>query len=282
MEKGKHDFINQLIWITPGIFFIFLFTYYAVFIVFRNGFNANQMWEGFELSLGQFKTLFNDREFKISILNSFVYAICAVPLSLLITLLTGKLLSNILNKRAFSFLQSVFFMPYITSSIAVAMAFSMIFSNFDTSILNQILRKIGLSSVNWRDPKFSKMLIVIYGTWSMLPFKILMFTAAFMRVNTKLYHAAAIDGTPKWQQFWKISIPQIMPIIIYMITTGIIGAFKFMPFGLYPDYPTAVNSEAQTIVLRLLPLFGAFKIKFDYSIVINLILSKKLKKCMQK
>ncbi|WP_026389559.1 carbohydrate ABC transporter permease [[Acholeplasma] multilocale] len=256
MEKGKYDFINQLLWITPGIFFIFLFTYYAIFIVFRNGFSAGEMWEQFEMTFDNFKVIFKEQEFLISIKNSFIYAIFAIPLSLLVALLTAKLLSNILNKRAFSFMQSIFFMPYITSAIAVAMAFSMIFSNYDTSILNQIMQKLGFDSINWRDPKYSKMLIVLYGTWSMLPFKILMFTSAFMKVNPKLYQAASIDGTPEWQQFWKISIPQIMPIIIYMVTTGIIGAFKFMPFGLYPDYATAVNSEAQTIVFYI---FNAIK-----------------------
>ncbi|ATZ17626.1 carbohydrate ABC transporter permease [Mesoplasma melaleucae] len=249
MESRKSDLWIQLIWIIPGLFFILLFSYYAIYIIFAQGFNANGALEGFILSIKNFQNvLYKSNEFPIALRNTLIYSVVAIPISLLIALITAKALSNILNRRIFSFLQSAFFLPYVTSSLAVAMAFSMIFSNNGTSLLNQFFRWIGTGSIDWAKPSNAIIVLIIYGVWGMLPFKIILFTAAFMKIDKRLYQAASIDGTPQWLQFWKISIPQIMLVIIYTITTGIIGGFKFMPFGLYPSYQSAVASQAQTAV----------------------------------
>ncbi|AVN60045.1 hypothetical protein CG007_00150 [Mesoplasma entomophilum] len=250
MEKGKFDLINQLIWVIPGLFFVCIFSYFSIFIVFKYGLSANGANGLFILSFKNIVNLFTEptHEFPIALRNTLIYVLVSVPISLLIALWTAKALSNVLSKRAFAFFQSAFFLPYVTSALAVAMAFSILFSTSDTSLLTQLLAKLGLSRVDWKEPKNAMIMLIIYGVWKMLPFKIIMFTAAFLRVDKRLYQAASIDGVPRWQQFWKISVPQIMPVIIYMITTGIIGSFKFMPFGLFANYEEAVKSEAQTAV----------------------------------
>lgn len=252
MKKGRYDFINQLIWITPGISFVCIFSYFSMFIVLRYGLSEGGSIGAFKLSISNIKLiLFDDvtKEFTIGLRNTFIYVVAAVPISLFISLFTAKALSNILNKRAFGFFQSAFFLPYVTSSLAVAMVFATLFLNGDDLVINQILKVFNKNAeVNWREPKNTMILLIIYGVWRMLPFKIIMFTAAFLRIDRRLYQAASLDGTPKWQQFWKISLPQILPVIIYMITTGIIGAFKFMPFGLFNNYNEAKASQAQTAV----------------------------------
>ncbi|AGY41090.1 ABC transport permease protein [Mesoplasma florum W37] len=134
------------------------------------------------------------------------------------------------------------------SSLAVAMAFSIIFSNGGNSLLAQVLDKLGLGNIDWLKPRNAITMTTIYGIWRMLPFQIILFTAAFLKVDKRLYHAAAIDGVSRWRQYWEISIPQIMPVIIYMVTTGIIGSLKFIPFGLFTNYEEAVKSQAQTAV----------------------------------
>ncbi|ASZ09459.1 hypothetical protein CK556_00185 [Mesoplasma chauliocola] len=252
MEKGRYDLINQLIWITPGIAFVCLFSYYSIFIVLRYGMSEGGSIGAFQLSLSNIKLiLFEDvtNEFTIALRNTFIYVIAAVPLSLFIALFTAKALANIVHKKAFGFFQSAFFLPYVTSSLAVAMVFATLFLNGNDPIINSIIRLFNKNAnPDWREPKNTMILLIIYGTWRMLPFKIIMFTAAFLRIDRRLYQAASLDGTPKWQQFWKISLPQILPVIIYMITTGIIGAFKFMPFGLFNNYNEATASQAQTAV----------------------------------
>lgn len=249
MEAKKYDFINQLIWVIPGLFFILLFSYYAIFIIFRQGLNENGGFENFKLSLSNFKNvLLLSDEFPIALRNTLIYAVVAIPISLFISLITAKALAGIINKKVFSFLQSIFFMPYVTSSLAVAMAFSMIFTNNGTSLLNQLLKWMNFDSPDWSKPSNAIIVLIIYGVWGMLPFKIIIFTAALLRVDNRLYQAASIDGTPKWLQFWKISVPQITPMLIFSITTSIIGGFKFMPFGLYGSYNEAVAAKVQTAV----------------------------------
>lgn len=252
MEKGRYDLINQLIWITPGIAFVCIFSYFSMFLVFRYGLSEGGSIGSFMFSLQNIKNiLFEDEanEFTIALRNTFVYVLVAVPVSLFISLFTAKALSNLMNKKAYGFFQSAFFLPYVTSSLAVAMVFATIFLNSGDPLINSIIRLFSKkANPNWRDPQNTMILLIIFGVWRMLPFKIIMFTAAFLRIDRRLYQAASLDGTPKWQQFWKISLPQILPVIIYMITTGIIGAFKFMPFGLFANYDEAKNSAAQTAV----------------------------------
>jgi len=248
MERGRFDLAWQLIWITPALFFVLLFTVFAIYIVFRDGFNGKSAADNFVWSLKNFRNIADDDSFTVALLNSFLYVLIAVPISMLLSLMVAKCLSNILNKKMFAFLQSLFFMPFVTSAIAVAMAFSMIFSSDSNSLFNQLMQALGLKNVDWSKPVNAKILLLIYGIWKMLPFQIIMFTAAFLAVDKRLYHAASVDGMGKTRQFWKISIPQIMPIIIYMLTTGIIGAFKFMPLGLFGSYVDAEASGVQTMV----------------------------------
>ncbi|AGY41098.1 sn-glycerol-3-phosphate ABC transporter permease component [Mesoplasma florum W37] len=252
MEKGRYDLINQLIWITPGIAFVCIFSYFSMFIVFRYGLSEGGSIGSFVLSLQNIKLiLFQDEtnEFTIALRNTFIYVVAAVPISLFISLFTAKALSNLLNKKAYGFFQSAFFLPYVTSSLAVAMVFATLFLSGGDPLINSIIKIFNKNAnPDWREPKNTMILLIIFGVWKMLPFKIIMFTAAFLRIDRRLYQAASLDGTPKWQQFWKISLPQILPVIIYMITTGIIGAFKFMPFGLFNNYDEAKASAAQTAV----------------------------------
>ncbi|ASZ08780.1 sugar ABC transporter permease [Mesoplasma chauliocola] len=250
LEKGRFDIFNQLIWILPAFFFICVFSYFSIYIVFKFGLSENGGQGVFKLSFTSIKNLFTDplKEFPIALRNTLLYVTLSVPISLLLSLWVGKSLSNVLNKKAFAFFQSALFLPYVTSSLAVAMAFSMIFSNSGNSLLAQLLSKFGLENIDWTKPKNAITMTTIFGIWRMLPFQIILFTAAFLKVDKRLYQAAAVDGIPRWQQYWKISIPQIMPVIVYMITTSIIGSLKFIPFGLFADYDEAVKASAQTAV----------------------------------
>ncbi|WP_339022873.1 sugar ABC transporter permease [Spiroplasma endosymbiont of Crioceris asparagi] len=249
MQKGKFDLINQLIWITPALFLLFLFAYYSIYILFKRGFDQHGGYsKNFTFSWRYLKMVWNDADFIIGIKNSFIYVVIAIPISLLISLLIAKCLADIVNKKIFAFLQSLFFMPFVTTALAITMAFSAIFSSTDQSLLEQLLKKLGVGFVDFRKPVNAKMILIFYGIWKMMPFKIIMFTVALSAVDKKLYSAASIDGMAKWKQFWAISIPQIIPIIIYMITTSMIGAFKYMPLGLFGDYNAVMQSKAQTMV----------------------------------
>ncbi|AGR41331.1 carbohydrate ABC transporter permease [Spiroplasma taiwanense] len=252
MEKRKFDLVNQLIWMTPALFLLAMFLYYSIFIVFQTGFNsAKRPLIDFQFSTVNFKNVISDSTFTIALRNSLIYTVVVIPISLLITLTTAKFLSNILNKKVFSFLQSLFFLPYVTSSMAIAMSFSFIFSSGDFGLMNRILGWFGVDSILWKSPGKGIILVMIYGIWRSLPFEIIMFTGAFLKLDNRYYQAASIDGMPKWKQFWRISIPGVVPMIVYMITTGIISSFKVFPLGLFGSYIDATNSNSQTVVFYI-------------------------------
>ncbi|AHI52900.1 carbohydrate ABC transporter permease [Spiroplasma culicicola] len=252
MERTKFDFLYQMIWITPALAFLFIFSYYSIFIVFRNGFNsASRPILNFEFSFINFKNVANDASFQIALRNSLLYSVVVIPISLTFSMTTAKLLSNVLNKKLFSFLQSLFFLPYVTSAMAISMSFAFIFSPDNYGLINQILLALGFDKVDWTSKSNGIILVMIYGVWRSLPFEIIMFTATFLRIDKRYYHAAAVDGVPKWKQFWKISIPRAMPMIVYMITTGIISSFKVFPLGLFGSYEGAAQANAQTVVFYI-------------------------------
>lgn len=249
VEKQKFDLLNQMIWITPLIILLLIFGYWCIALVFRDGLNGSRKYlVEFSLSFVNFKNIFFDTEFVVALKNSLIYAVVAIPITLLITLFTAKCISNILNQRMFSFIQVMFFMPYVTSAMAVAMSFSMIFSPTASGLMNRVLSWIGLDPTNWYGGGKGIYVLLAFGIWHSMPFKIIMFTGAFMRVDAQYYHAASVDGMPKWKQFWRISLPGIVPMIIYMVTTDIITSFKIFPLGLFPDYNSSVAAGAQTVV----------------------------------
>ncbi|WP_051350830.1 carbohydrate ABC transporter permease [[Acholeplasma] multilocale] len=247
----KHDsFFIQLIWVTPAFFFLALFTFFAAGIIFKNGFNGDgQYLVKWTASMVNFKNIINDRTFMIAMRNSALYVVVVVPVSMIISIGVAKALSSIINKRIFSFLQGLFFLPYGTSAMAIAMAFSFMFSSNDGGLLNQILTGIGMDPIRWQnDPRFAIWVLLIFGIWRALPFNIIMLTAAFMRVNPQYYAAASIDGMNKTKQFWRISMPGITPMVVYLTTMGIIQSFKAMPLGLFKSESAAEMVDSQTIV----------------------------------
>ncbi|AOG60859.1 sugar ABC transporter permease [Spiroplasma helicoides] len=252
MESKKTDFLYQLIWITPALVFLVVFSYYSIFIVFRNGFNgARRPLLDFQGTVANFDNIFKDPNFIISLRNSLLYSVVVIPTTLLITLTTAKVLSNVLNKRMFSFLQSLFFLPYVTSAMAISMSFAYIFLPEKYGLANTILNSLGLGTVDWTSKKNGIFLVMIFGIWRTMPFQIIMFTATFLRIDPRYYQAASVDGMPKWKQFWKVSIPRAVPMIVYMITTGIIGSFKVFPLGLFGSYEASVAANAQTVVFYI-------------------------------
>ncbi|WP_051418405.1 carbohydrate ABC transporter permease [Mesoplasma seiffertii] len=249
--KKDDSFFLQLIWIAPAFFFLIIFTFYAAFIVFKNGFNGSgRFLIEWVFSTLNFRDLFEDPTFIVAMRNSLVYVVVVVPIGLIISIGVAKALSSVLNKRIFSFLQGVFFLPYVTSAMAIAMAFAFMFSPSEYGLFNRMLSAFGINAIHWtQDPRAGIWMLLIFGIWRSLPFSIVMLTAAFMRVNPQYYSAASIDGMKKWKQFWRISMPGIMPTIIYLSTIGIIGAFKAMPLGLFSSESGAELVKAQTVVL---------------------------------
>jgi multiple sugar transport system permease protein len=170
----------------------------------------------------------HDPYFLQALQNTFILVFITVPLSTAIALLISLGLASI--KKLREMFQTIFFLPYVTNTLAVGLVFMILFKPTDYSdgLMNMLLGIFGFTPVDFIDgPYWAKMLVLcIYTIWIVMPFKILVFTSALASVKQDYYNAAMIDGTPKWRVFTKITLPMISPSLFYLIITGFIGAFK--------------------------------------------------------
>jgi len=241
------------LYLLPSLLFLGAFMVYPLIDVFiysiEENFNfASQTYTGVG-TYNYFKVL-SDPYFIKALKNTFILVIITVPVSTGIALLISLGLSSI--KAIRNLFQTIYFLPYVTNTIAVGLVFMVLFRTTDSSVglVNTFLGFFGISPVDFiNGPYWAKMLVLcLYTIWVVMPFKILILTSALASVNKDLYNAAKVDGTSKLRIFTKITLPMISPMLFYLIITGFIGAFKA-----YNDavalFGTNLNSnEMNTIV----------------------------------
>jgi multiple sugar transport system permease protein len=194
---------------------------------FEEGYNsASQTYFG--TGLYNYSYVLHDPYFMQAVKNTFILVIITVPLSTAIALLISLGLSSIKALR--NLYQTVYFLPYVTNTLAVGLVFMILFKKtaYSDGLVNQLIKLFGGKSVDFIDgPYWAKMFVLCFYTiWVVLPFKILILTSALASVNQDYYNAAKVDGTSKFRTFIRITLPMISPMIFYLIITGFIGAFK--------------------------------------------------------
>ena len=219
------------LYLLPAILFLGLFMVYPLVDVFvysaEEGYNsASQTYFG--VGLYNFSYVLHDGYFLQVVKNTFILVIITVPVSTALALLISLGLSSIKPLR--NLFQTVYFLPYVTNTLAVGLVFMILFKKtaYTDGLVNLILRWFGGSTVDFIDgPHWAKMFVLcFYTVWVVLPFKILILTSALASVNQDYYNAARIDGTSSLRTFTRITLPMISPMISYLIITGFIGAFK--------------------------------------------------------
>ncbi len=228
MEKNN---AKGWLYLIPAFLFLGLFMIYPlvdVFIYsFEEGYNsASQTFFG--TGTYNFSYVLHDPYFLQALKNTFILVIITVPLSTGFALLISLGLNSIQKLR--DLFQTIYFLPYVTNTLAVGLVFMILFKKtaYSDGLVNLLIQAFGGQSVDFIDgPYWAKMFVLCFYTiWIVLPFKILIFTSALASVNEVYYNAAKIDGTSKGRIFRKITIPMISPMIFYLIITGFIGAFK--------------------------------------------------------
>ena len=182
----------------------------------------NKTGEGFGLS--SYIWVLQDPTFHKALLNTFIYAIVTVPVSIMIALAIAILLNS--GIRGSKFFQTAYFLPYVTNAIAIGLAFRFIFHS-EFGIFNKFLAVFGIDAINWlTDPDWAMPTLCIFGVWSALAFKIVIFLAGLQGIDPQLYQAARIDEAGKWKMFTSITLPQLGPIMAYQFVIATINAFK--------------------------------------------------------
>lgn len=292
MEKNN---AKGWLYLLPAILFLGVFMIYPLIDVFvysfEEGYNsASQTFFG--IGLCNYSYVLHDPYFLQALKNTFLLVIITVPLSTGLALLISAGLSSI--KKLRNLFQTVYFLPYVTNTLAVGLVFMILFKKtaYTDGLVNLMINWFGGKSVDFIDgPYWAKMFVLCFYTiWIVMPFKVLILTSALASVDQNYYNAARIDGTSKFRIFTRITLPLISPMIFYLVITGFIGAFKA-----YSDavalFGTDLNAaEMNTIVGYIYdmlygnsggyPSFASAAAIILFAIVltitcINLIISKK-------
>lgn len=234
--RGKEKIMDKnnprgWLYLLPAFLFLGIFLVYPlvdVFIYsFEENFNfASQSYTG--TGFYNFSYVLRDPYFLQALKNTFILVLITVPLSTLLALLISLGLNSIKWLR--KMFQTIYFLPYVTNTLAVGLVFMILFAKteYTDGLINAILDTFGMEPIDFiNGPYWAKMTVLsIYTIWVVLPFKILILTSALASVNQEYYNAAKIDGTSKFRTFRKITLPMISPMLFYLIITGFIGAFK--------------------------------------------------------
>ena len=214
------------------------------------------------IGVGNYQELFADDIFWKALRNTSIYVVFVVPCSIVLSLLIAVLLnSKIKFQGAF---QTIYFLPYVTSVIAIGIVWSWIF-NSEYGLLNYMFSWFGMEPIPWlNSPDYALTALIIFSIWKSMAFDILIFLAGLQTISPDLYNAARIDSTPKWRVFARITVPGIAPMITYSFIMGIINAFKVYNevFSLFKGKAGPANS-AITVVYYI---YDKFYNNADYGI----------------
>ena len=296
----KRGTVKGWMFLLPAILFLAVFMLYPLFDVFiysfEEGFNfATQSYFG--TGTYNYSYVLRDPYFIQALENTFIIVIITVPLSTLLALFISLGLSSIKALR--ELFQTIYFLPYVTNTLAVGLVFMILFKKtaYSDGLINLLINLCGGKSVDFiTGPYAAKMFVMcLYTIWVVLPFKILILTSAIASVPKVYYSAAKVDGTRPWRMFYRITLPMISPMIFYLVITGFIGAFKA-----YSDevalFGTDLNSAGMNTIVGYIydmlygdsggyPSYASAAAVILFSIVltitvINLLISREVKRIL--
>ncbi len=245
MVDGKQQW-KAWLYLSPAIVLLLVFTVWPIIntvrMSFLEGYSGLQATGGrvFEFGIGNFVKVVQYNKFLQCLKNTCLLCVTTVPISTLLALLIAVALNSI--KPLQKILQTIFFLPYVTNSIAIGMVFAAMFnivgSFYGTEneiivtagIINNVIQFFGGKPINWINYGSSyaanMVVMIVYIVWNALPFKILVLLGGLQSINKQYYDAAKVDGTPRRRVFTHITVPLLSPMLAYVIITGFIGGFK--------------------------------------------------------
>jgi len=260
MVESKHKW-KAWLYLAPAIVLLLIFTVWPIVntlrIAFMDGYSmlGDVGGEVYSFGIQNFVDVLDPYSgFKEALLNTLLLTFITVPLSTFLALLIAVCLNSIRPLQRL--LQTIFFLPYVTNSIAIGMVFEAMFNivGFGTpeasfGIINNVLGLFGVDPINWINMNSSywanMAVMVIYIVWNALPFKILILLGGLQSVNKQYYDAAKVDGTRRARVFTRITVPLLSPMLAYVVITGFIGGFKEYSsiVGIFGDDMKAVGTE---------------------------------------
>ncbi|MBQ9785406.1 MAG: sugar ABC transporter permease [Clostridia bacterium] len=246
MVESKHRW-KAWLYLLPAIVLLVIFTVWpiinTVYMALSEGYRSLEALNPnvtYEIGLDNFKQVLEYEKFQTCLFNTILLCVLTVPISTILALLIAVCLNAI--KPLQRLLQTIFFLPYVTNSIAIGMVFAAMFNmvgnGFGTEnelivtagIINNVIEFFGGEAINWINVGSTYWanitVMVVYIVWNALPFKILILLGGLQSINKQYYDAARVDGTRRVRVFTKITVPLLSPMLAYVVITGFIGGFK--------------------------------------------------------
>ena len=246
VKKLHYDRWKGWVYLLPAIVLLLVFTIWPMINTLRIAFLEGHSNIGeligtkYQFGFGNFVAVVEDDQFLVALKNTMLLTLVTVPLSTAIALLIAVCLNAI--KPLQKFLQTIFFLPYVTNSLAIGMVFATMFEVLGDQLTtaapkittlglaNSFLGLFNLQPINWISPGSTWgtqfLVMVIYIVWNALPFKILVLLGGLQGINKQYYDAAKIDGSSRTRIFFRVTVPLLSPMIVYVVITGFIGGFK--------------------------------------------------------
>ena len=245
MVESKNSW-KAWIYLAPAIVLLLIFTVWPIINTLRMAFLEGYSTMGavggmtYEFGIGNFKQVLEYKDFLTCLGNTMLLCVLTVPVSTILALLIAVCLNAI--KPFQRLLQTIFFLPYVTNSIAIGMVFAAMFNMVGSAfggqneliitagIINNVIEFFGGDRINWINAGSSyganMVVMVVYIVWNALPFKILILLGGLQSINKQYYDAAKVDGTSRRRVFTRITVPLLSPMLAYVVITGFIGGFK--------------------------------------------------------
>lgn len=238
------------LYLLPALLILLVFNIYPIFKSFLMSFYTDYDYFNdivYEYGLANFIQLFQDPNFHTAVKNTGIFVIGVVPISIALSLGISLMLNS---KIKFSGLfRTIYFLPFVTSVVAVAIVWSWIFHS-DYGLLNYFLGWFGIDPIEWlNDPNYAMPALIILSIWKGLGFNIIIFLAGLQNIDKQYYLAAKVDGASKWSQFRHITLPLLSPTLFFVSIISVINGFKVFDeiFALFNGRPGPANSTLTVV-----------------------------------
>ncbi len=176
------------------------------------------------IGMDNYLELLGDENFQLALKNTTIYSLSVVLLSTAIALPLAVFLSR--KSKLSPFYQTIYFLPVITPMVPMSIAWKWMY-DYNYGILNYVLSLLHIPSVPWlTDPDTAIWALVIMGVWKVLGYNMVLFLVGIRNIPTEYLEAAGLDGASDWQRFWRITLPLLKPILLYVLVTSTINAYN--------------------------------------------------------
>ena len=212
--------------VLPIVVFILAFTYWPILVSFDLSFRHWDFMSSDKPFVGllNYSELVRSDEFWNSVTITLIFTAISVPLRLALAIAIARYLTT--ESKTVRALRGAFFLPAVTSSVAIAVIWSWIFST-DAGVANALLNNLGIAKVPWlQTPSLALWVIIIVNTWKQLGYDIVIYVAGLQAIPEDLYEAAKMDGGKRWHTFRRVTFPLVMPTTYFLLIVSVIEFFQ--------------------------------------------------------